>query len=90
MKNLETGRVSITSQNHRYVVDASRMEPSVAVPAFVNVKDGTNEGIRYVGNKILTVQFHPEACPGPQDSSYLFATFLEMMGGENHAEKSEY
>ncbi len=90
VKNLETGRVSITSQNHGYVVDASRMDPSVAVPAFVNVNDGTNEGIRYVGKKILTVQFHPEACPGPQDSSYLFATFLEMMGGENHAEKSEY
>ena len=53
-----------------------------AVPAFKNVNDGTNEGLAYVGKNIFTVQFHPEACPGPQDSGYLFDRFLEMMGGE--------
>lgn len=81
VKDLETGRVYISSQNHGYVVDTDNLDPSVAVPAFVNVNDGTNEGLRYKGKNIFTVQFHPEACPGPQDSSYLFDRFINMMGG---------
>ena len=81
VKDLETGRVYISSQNHGYVVDTEHLDPAVAVPAFINVNDGTNEGLRYAGKKIFTVQFHPEACPGPQDSSYLFDKFIEMMGG---------
>lgn len=81
VKDLETGRVYISSQNHGYVVDAENLDPSVAVPAFVNVNDGTNEGLKYTGKNIFTVQFHPEACPGPQDSGYLFDRFMEMMGG---------
>lgn len=75
------GRVYISSQNHGYVVDVDKLDTKVAVPAFVNVNDGTNEGLSYVGKNIFTVQFHPEACPGPQDSSYLFDRFMEMMGG---------
>lgn len=74
-------RVYISSQNHGYVVDMEKLDPNVAVPAFVNVNDGTNEGLSYVGKNIFTVQFHPEACPGPQDSSYLFDRFMDMMGG---------
>ena len=81
MKDLETGRVYISSQNHGYVVDTEHLDPSVAVPAFINVNDGTNEGLKYTGKKIFTVQFHPEACPGPQDSGYLFDRFIDMMGG---------
>ncbi len=81
VKDLETGRVYISSQNHGYVVDAEAMDPAVAVPAFVNVNDGTNEGLKYTGKNIFTVQFHPEACPGPQDSGYLFDRFIDMMGG---------
>lgn len=81
VKDLETGRVYISSQNHGYVVDTDNLDPSVAVPAFVNVNDGTNEGLRYTGKNIFTVQFHPEASPGPQDSSYLFDRFINMMGG---------
>lgn len=81
VKDLETGRVYISSQNHGYVVDTEHLDPSVAVPAFINVNDGTNEGLKYTGKKIFTVQFHPEACPGPQDSGYLFDRFIEMMGG---------
>ncbi|MCI8482975.1 MAG: carbamoyl phosphate synthase small subunit [Lachnospiraceae bacterium] len=81
VKDLETGRVYISSQNHGYVVDTDKLDASVAVPAFVNVNDGTNEGLRYSGKNIFTVQFHPEACPGPQDSSYLFERFIDMMGG---------
>ena len=82
VKDLQTGRVYISSQNHGYVVDEDKIDPNVAVPAFKNVNDGTNEGLAYVGKNIFTVQFHPEACPGPQDSAYLFDRFLEMMGGE--------
>ena len=82
VKDLQTGRVYISSQNHGYVVDEDKIDPNVAVPAFKNVNDGTNEGLAYVGKNIFTVQFHPEACPGPQDSGYLFDCFLEMMGGE--------
>ena len=83
VKDLKTGRVYISSQNHGYVVDTDRLDPAVAVPAFVNVNDGTNEGLKYTGKNIFTVQFHPEACPGPQDSGYLFDMFLEMMGGKH-------
>ena len=81
VKDLATGRVYITSQNHGYMVDTDTLDPSVAVPAFVNVNDGTNEGLRYLGKNIFTVQYHPEASPGPQDSAYLFDRFIEMMGG---------
>ena len=81
VKDLATGRVYITSQNHGYMVDTQTLDPSVAVPAFVNVNDGTNEGLRYLGKNIFTVQYHPEASPGPQDSAYLFDRFIEMMGG---------
>ena len=82
VKDLETGRVYISSQNHGYVVDTGKLDPSVAVPAFVNVNDGTNEGLSYTGKNIFTVQFHPEACCGPQDSGYLFDRFIRMMKGE--------
>ena len=81
VKDLQTGRVYISSQNHGYAVDADSIPESVAVPAFVNVNDNTNEGMSYVGKNIFTVQFHPEACPGPQDSGYLFDRFMDMMGG---------
>ncbi|MCR4999574.1 MAG: carbamoyl phosphate synthase small subunit [Lachnospiraceae bacterium] len=85
VKDLETGRVYISSQNHGYVVDVDKLDPAVATPAFVNVNDGTNEGLKYTGKNIFTVQFHPEACPGPQDSGYLFDRFIEMMGGAANA-----
>ncbi len=79
VKDLETGRVYITSQNHGYAVDASSLDPRVAVPAFVNVNDGTNEGLSYIGKDIFTVQYHPESCPGPRDSRYLFDRFIKTM-----------
>lgn len=79
VKDLETGRVYISSQNHGYAVDTDSLNPAVATPAFVNVNDGTNEGLKYTGKNIFTVQYHPEACPGPLDSGYLFDRFLKMM-----------
>ena len=81
VKDLQTGRVYISSQNHGYVVDMDKLDPAVAVPAFINVNDGTNEGLSYTGKNIFTVQFHPEACPGPQDSGDLFDRFIAMMRG---------
>ncbi len=83
VKDLETGRVYITSQNHGYAVDEESLDPKVAVPAFINVNDRTNEGLKYVGKNIFTVQYHPEACPGPQDSGYLFDRFIRMMEEKN-------
>ena len=85
VKDLVDGRVYISSQNHGYVVDMDKLNPQIAVPAFVNVNDGTNEGLSYIGKNIFTVQFHPEACPGPQDSSYLFDRFIKMMEVEKNA-----
>lgn len=82
VKDLKTGRVYISSQNHGYVVDTDNLDTEIAVPAFINVNDGTNEGLAYTGKNIFTVQFHPEACPGPQDSGYLFDRFIRMMRGE--------
>ena len=81
VKDLSNDRVYISSQNHGSAVDASTMDPAIAREAFVNVNDGTNEGLVYEGKKIFTVQFHPEACPGPQDSGYLFDRFMDMMKG---------
>ena len=85
VKDLQTGRVYISSQNHGYVVDEDKIDPNVAVPAFKNVNDGTNEGLAYVGKNIFTVQFHPEACPGPQDSDRLFDEFIQMMEVKKNA-----
>ncbi len=81
VKDLSTGRVYITSQNHGYAVDPKSLDPAIAEEAFVNVNDGTNEGLSYKNKNIVTVQYHPEACPGPRDSQYLFARFMKMMEG---------
>lgn len=81
VKDLATGRVYLSSQNHGYAVDENSLNPLVARPAFINVNDKTNEGLAYEKKNIFTVQFHPEACAGPQDTAYLFDRFIEMMGG---------
>ena len=82
VRDEETGRVYISSQNHGYAVDPKTINPEIAVPAFTNVNDSTNEGLRYLQKPVYTVQFHPEACPGPQDSGFLFDRFIKMMRGE--------
>jgi carbamoyl-phosphate synthase small subunit len=83
VKDLSTGKVYISSQNHGYVVDESTLDHSIAEPAFENVNDKTNEGLKYIGKNIFTVQFHPEACAGPQDTAYLFDRFIDMMNKDN-------
>lgn len=79
VKDLSTNRVYISSQNHGYVVDDESLDPKVAETSFVNVNDGTVEGLHYLGKNIFTVQFHPEACAGPQDSEFLFDEFINMV-----------
>jgi carbamoyl-phosphate synthase small subunit len=79
VKDLKTGRVYISSQNHGYVVEDGTMSNDIAEESFINANDGTNEGYHYLGKNIFTVQFHPEACAGPQDSEFLFNEFIQMM-----------
>lgn len=84
VKDLESGHVYISSQNHGYMVDGDTVDPEIARVAFVNVNDKTVEGLRYNNKNIFTVQFHPEACPGPQDSDILFDEFIKMMEVKNN------
>lgn len=79
VKDLKTGKVYISSQNHGYVVLESSLDRDVAEVSFININDGTLEGIHYLGKNVMTVQFHPEACPGPNDSAFLFNEFMNMM-----------
>jgi carbamoyl-phosphate synthase small subunit len=79
VKDLNSGRVYISTQNHGYVVIDGTISDTVAETSFVNANDGTVEGIHYLGKNIFTVQFHPEACSGPQDTEFLFDEFIQMM-----------
>ena len=79
VKDLETGKVYITSQNHGYYVLEDSINPEIAEVSYINLNDGTVEGIRYKNKNILTVQFHPESCPGPEDTSYIFDEFIELI-----------
>lgn len=81
VKDLESGKVYICAQNHGYVVDEDSLDENVAVPAFVNVNDGTNEGLKYTGKNILSVQFCPDTYRKSVGSGYLFDRFMKMMGG---------
>ena len=85
VKDLAAGRCFITSQNHGYVVTPDTVDPAVAEISHVNVNDGTVEGLRYKRPNCFTVQFHPEAAPGPMDTEYLFDRFIACMGGEGNA-----
>ena len=82
VKDLEAGRCFITSQNHGYVVDGDSVDPGVAQVSHVNVNDNTVEGLKYKRPNCFTVQFHPEASPGPEDTEYLFDRFIASMGGD--------
>lgn len=82
VKDVKTGRVCITSQNHGYVIKEDSVNPKIAEISHININDGTIEGLRYIGKEILTVQYHPEACPGPEDSSYIFDDFLKTVRKE--------
>lgn len=87
VKNLLTGKVEITSQNHGYAIDAESLKNTDLEITHVAVNDGTVEGVRHKKYPIFTVQYHPEASPGPEDSNYLFDAFIEMMEKEAGKEK---
>ncbi len=78
IKNLETGKVEITSQNHGFVVDAMSL-PAGVTSTHVSLFDGTLAGLKVDGKPVFSVQYHPEASPGPQDSRYLFENFVAAM-----------
>ena len=78
VKDLETGKVEITSQNHGFVVDAGTL-PGGVTATHVSLFDGSLEGLRVEGKPVFSVQYHPEASPGPHDAHYLFQRFLDMM-----------
>jgi len=79
VKNLITGAIEITSQNHGFAVDPDTLNPNCIEITHLNLYDNTNEGLRHRSLPLFSVQYHPEASPGPHDSDYLFAQFVEMM-----------
>ena len=79
VKNLITGKVDLTSQNHGYAVDIHSLKDTELELTHISVNDGTCEGIRHRKYPVFSVQYHPEASPGPHDSNYLFDEFLENM-----------
>ena len=85
VKNLETGKIEITSQNHSYAVNEKSLENTGLKVTHVNILDNTVEGIRDERSKMFSVQYHPESAPGPQDSAYLFDKFIALMGGNEDA-----
>ncbi len=78
VKDVKNGRIYITSQNHGYAVESESL-PDFARVTFVNLNDGTCEGVEYTDIPAFSVQFHPEACGGPHDTNFLFDRFLEMI-----------
>ena len=82
VKNLDTGRVEVTTQNHGFAVDADSIDPAAARVTHVNLNDDTVEGLRFKTFTGLSLQYHPEASPGPHDSHYHFDTFMEMVAEE--------
>ncbi len=83
VKDMQTGRVEITSQNHNYCVDIESMRGQVKL-THKNLYDGTEEGMQHVELPVFSVQHHPEAGPGPNDSAHLFARFRKMITGKLH------
>lgn len=81
VKNLRTGRVEITAHNHGFAVDADSLDPKVVEATHINLNDLTLEGLRHRSLPAFSVQYHPEASPGPHDSHYLFDDFRRLMAG---------
>ena len=82
VKNLETGRTFISSQNHGYAVINESVEEIGGKISYINANDETCEGVDYPDKNAFSVQFHPEACSGPLDTKFIFDKFINMMGGK--------
>ena len=82
VKNLETGKIEITSQNHGYAVEEESLKHTNLKVTHINLLDKTIEGVENKKDKIFSVQYHPESAPGPQDSTYLFDKFINLMEEE--------
>ena len=85
VKNLETGKVEITSQNHSFAVDTESLKGTGLTLTHLNLLDDTAEGVECRADRIFSVQYHPESAPGPQDSTYLFDKFIKMMEESQNA-----
>lgn len=88
VKNLLTGKIEITSQNHSYAVDADSIANTGLKITHLNLLDQTVEGVACKKDKVFSVQYHPESAPGPQDSMYLFDQFIKMMEGTKGGKKN--
>lgn len=85
VKNLATGKIEITSQNHSYAVDSESLKNTNLNITHINLLDNTIEGVENKNDKVFSVQYHPESAPGPEDSAYLFDKFIKMMEEEKNA-----
>ena len=86
VKNLLTGKIEITSQNHSYAVDLESLKKTPLTATHINLLDNTVEGLECIRDKAFGVQYHPESAPGPQDSAYLFDRFITLIKeGKRHA-----
>lgn len=79
VRNLETDKIEITSQNHSYAVDEESLKKTDLKATHMNILDNTIEGVECKKDKVFSVQYHPESAPGPQDSGYLFDKFIELL-----------
>ncbi|ARJ51629.1 carbamoyl phosphate synthase small subunit [Staphylococcus lutrae] len=90
VKDLATGKIALTSQNHGYAIDADSIEGTDLEITHLALNDGTVEGLKHRTLPAFSVQYHPEACPGPTDSNYLFDQFVAMMEDNKQKERSTY
>ena len=81
VKNLSSGKIEITSQNHGFCIDIDSLKDRDVELTHINLNDNTLEGFRCKKLPAFSVQYHPEASPGPHDSAYLFAEFIKLMNG---------